>query len=259
MALYKNHFYHGSLRKYVIAFGDMFNNIEVVRYTDPAKRDVEDHRVKVPIAYGPKEKFVTRLIQDPEIGKRPAVVAPRIGFEMTGLGADTSRKRSNELKYHGNIQGETDKKLYMFTEVPYAFNFALYVLAKSVDEASQVSEQILPLFNPDFTQTVKLIPELGLAPNCQTSLDSVSFEDSYDGDFKQRRAVIWTFQFTMLGYLYGPIRESGVIKNVQTNIYNDFNGNKLVQINGTPFIDGVPLEDIGPEDDYGYSVEITEF
>lgn len=259
MALYKNFFYHGSMRKYVIAFGDMFNNIEVVRYKDPEKRTDEDHRVKVPISYGPKEKFVTRLLQDPEIGPRPAIVAPRIGFEIVGLDVDTSRKRPNELKYQAVIDGDTQRKLYMYTESPYNITFALYVIAKSVDEASQVAEQIIPLFTPDYTQTVKTIPELGISIDCPTSLNSVSFEDNYDGDFKQRRSIIWTFQFTMQGYFYGPIREQGVIKTTIVNVHNDFNGNKIVEIEGVPYIEGTPLEDIGPEDDYGFSVEITEF
>lgn len=209
-------FHHGLIRKYVILFGTLFNDIFINR-VHPTTGHITN--IKVPISYGPKDKMLARLDADPNL-QRPAIVLPRMGFELTDLNYAPTRKLNTIIK-HVSIDPNDDNKVkYSYNPVPYDFNFILSIAVKNADDGTKILEQILPFFTPEWTPSVDLIPELGIKHDIPVVLNAVSSEDSYEGDFETRRALIWTLSFTMKGYVYGPVRSSSVIKIANTNFYD---------------------------------------
>ena len=215
-------FYHEVVRKTVVAFGSLFNNLYVVRKNNSGK---VIQRMKVPLAYGPKQKFLTRLDQDAGRTatdvKKTSITLPRLGFEMTGLSYDATRKLNRVQKFK-KVKGADDKSMTsQYMPVPYNIGFTLYAMAKNSDDALQIVEQILPYFQPDYTVTLNSIPEMEIVRDVPIILNNVSYEDSYDGDFQSRRVIIYTLSFTAKNYLYGPVTSSKVIKTVQVDQYAD--------------------------------------
>lgn len=208
-------FYFSTIRKYVILFGTLFNDIHVTR-TDASGNTVS--LLKVPLSYAPKEKMMTRFDNDPGIDREAATILPRMSFEMQTLNYDSSRKLNTLGKV--TVKDTTANKLkYQYNPVPYNFDFTLYVYVKNAEDGTKIIEQILPFFTPEWTSTVSLIPELGINMDIPVILNSITTEDTYDGDFKTRRALIWTLNFTLKGYIYGPIRKNAVIKFANTTFY----------------------------------------
>jgi hypothetical protein len=209
--MFGSQFYHQSIRKYVIMFGNMFNDI-VVRRLDTTGVSLQS--VAVPLAYGPKEKFLVRITQDPNLDQQVAIQLPRMGFEMTTLSYDGQRRLAGTSR---NVKVVDDKNKLDFTymPVPYDLNFNLYAYVRNADDGAQIMEQIVPYFGPEWTNQVKLIPEMSLIQDVPTILNTVSIEDTYEGDFDTRRALIYTFDFTVKAYFYGPVRRQGIIKRSQ--------------------------------------------
>jgi hypothetical protein len=215
-------FYHETIRKVVVAFGTMFNNIQVVR-KDNTGKIVQS--MKVPLAYGPRQKFLVRLAEDPDLSKQVAVSLPRIGFEIGGLSYDSARKL-NRVQRFKKVKGANAKQLdSQYMPVPYNLELELYILAKNSDDALQIVEQILPYFQPDYSVTLNDIPEMDNKRDVPIILNSISYEDDYDGDFASRRSLIYTLNFTAKFYLYGPVTSSKVIKTVQVDQYTDIADN----------------------------------
>ena len=211
-------FYNETIRKVVIAFGTMFNDIHLVR-KDNSGTIIQT--MKVPLAYGPRQKFLVRLREDADLTKQVAVTLPRIGFEITGLSYDPARKLNRVQKFR-KVKGGNNKQLdTQYMPVPYNVDFELYVLSKQSDDALQIVEQILPYFQPDYTVTIKDNIEMGTKKDVPIILNSVSYEDDYEGDFTSRRSIIYRFSFTTKFYLYGPVTSSKVIKTVQVDQYTD--------------------------------------
>lgn len=208
-------FYFSTIRKYVILFGTLFNDIHVTR-TNATGSTVS--LLKVPLSYAPKEKMMVRFDNDPGIDREAATILPRMSFEMQSLTYDASRKL-NTLGKAVVKDTSANKLKYQYNPVPYNFDFTLYVYVKNAEDGTKIIEQILPFFTPEWTSTVSLIPELGINMDIPIILNSVTSEDTYDGDFKTRRALIWTLNFTLKGYLYGPIRKNAVIKFANTTFY----------------------------------------
>ena len=220
--MFTNSFYHEVVRKTVVAFGSLFNNLYVVRKDNTGK---VVQRMKVPLAYGPKQKFLTRLDQDstraPNDPQKTSVTLPRLGFEMTSLSYDSTRKLNRVQKFK-KVKGADDKSMTsQFMPVPYNIGFTLYTMAKNSDDALQIVEQILPYFQPDYTVTLNAIPDMEIVRDVPIILNDVSYEDSYDGDFTSRRVIMYTMSFTAKNYLYGPVTSSKVIKQVQVDQYAD--------------------------------------
>jgi len=214
-------FYHNTIRRYVILFGTLFNDIHINR--EDTSNGVT-RTIKVPISYGPKEKMLARLDADPSLN-RPAIVLPRMSFELTDLNYGPTRK----LNTIGKIVGvdTNDLTKYQYTPVPYDFNFILSIAVKNADDGTRILEQILPFFTPSWNSTVDLIPELGIKLDIPIVLNAVSSEDSYEGNFEERRSFVWTLSFTMKGYIFGPTRPSsssglsaGLIKLANINFYD---------------------------------------
>ena len=213
-------FYHETMRKVVVAFGTIFNNINIVRKNNSG---TVIQRMKVPLAYGPKQKFLVRLNNDPSLKTKTAVTLPRIGFEINNLSYDPVRKlnRVQKFKKVKSSSAKANRLDTQFMPVPYNLDFTLFVMAKNSDDALQIVEQILPYFQPDYTVTIKDMEDMGIKRDVPIILNSISYEDSYRGDFNERRAIIYTLTFTAKFYLYGPVVSSKVIKQVQVDQYAD--------------------------------------
>ena len=212
-------FYHETMRKVVVAFGTMFNNINIVRTNSSG---AVTQSMKVPLAYGPKQKFLTRLREDPNLNKKVSLTLPRIGFEISGISYDSSRKL-NSIQKLKKVNSSTDGKTMssQFMPVPYNMDFELFIMAKSSDDALQIVEQILPFFQPDYTVTLNDNSTMGTTRDVPIVLTNVGYEDSYEGDFVTRRSIIYTLSFTAKFYLYGPVTDQKVIKTVQVDQYSD--------------------------------------
>ena len=212
-------FYHETMRKVVVAFGTIFNNINIVR-TNSSGATVQS--MKVPLAYGPKQKFLTRLREDPNLNKKVALTLPRIGFEISGISYDPSRKLNSVQKIKKTNDSTDGKTLSsQFMPVPYNMDFELVVMAKQSDDALQIVEQILPFFQPDYTITLNDNSAMGTARDVPIILSDVAYADEYEGSFEDRRVITYTLSFTAKFYLYGPVTDQKVIKSVQVDQYTD--------------------------------------
>ena len=211
-------FYHETTRKIVVAFGTLFNDIHLVRKDNSG---VIQQSMKVPLAYGPRQKYLVRLADDPARSKQTAVTLPRIGFEIAGLSYDPTRKLQRVQKFK-KVKGAKASQLdTQYMPVPYNIDFELYILSKQSDDALQIVEQILPYFQPDYTVTINDNTDMGVKRDVPVILNSIAYEDDYQGDFASRRAIIYTLSFTAKFYLYGPVTSSKVIKTVQVAQYTD--------------------------------------
>ena len=216
-------FYHGIIRKTIVAFGSLFSNISIERQMKDGTGAIAQ-TVKVPIAYAPKEKWLVRIEQDPTLENQTYVTLPRMSFEITGITYDANRKlnRMNQLACYKSAEGSTPASYTrMYTPVPYNIDISLYVLTKTQEDAMQIVEQILPYFTPEFTLSLKSVPEMNVVNDVPIILNSVSVQDDYDGDFQTRRFVTYTLTFSLKVNLYGPTDSGGPIKKVIAQIDGD--------------------------------------
>jgi hypothetical protein len=216
--MFGTHFYNEGLRKLTIAFGQLFNNI-VLQNTSSTGAITK--RIRVPLAYAPKEKFIVRLEQQANLqsDREVSITLPRLGFEITGLSYDSTRKlnkMNKTIRVKNNEEGK--KTNFNYTPVPYNINFSLYSFTATAENGLQIIEQILPFFQPEYTVTMNVVPELSLVRDIPIILNSVNYEDTYNGEFTQRRAVIYTLSFTAKTYLYGPMSNQKVIKTAQADL-----------------------------------------
>ena len=252
--MFGRQFYHESLRKIVVAFGTIFNNIVIVRQ-DSDGGTIQ--RIKVPLAYSPKEKFLTRLEQQPNLDQREmAISLPRMGFEISGLSYDSSRKLQRVGKFKNVNTSDAGKQYYQYNPVPYNLSFNLYSFTATAEDGLCIVEQILPYFQPDYTVTINAIPSMGIKRDVPITLNSVDYQDTYDGSFTNRRAVNYTMNFTAKTYLYGPIYSSKVIKETQTDIYTDTTGSpkreeRIVVVPNPTTADA--------DDDFGFTTTISTY
>lgn len=208
-----DYFYHGSMRKLVIAFGSIFDEIYIARTNSDGS---EQKRIKVPITYGPKEKFYRKITELEQSGSRFAVetVLPRMGFEITSMSYDTNRK-VNSLNKSYILHNEKDLDVrYSYSEVPYNVEFTLHVMTRNIDDGYQIVEQILPYFTPDFTVTMNFT-DIDKKVDVPIVLTSVNTIEDYEGDLETRRMVTHSLTFTAKSYLFSPIRRQPVIREVQ--------------------------------------------
>jgi hypothetical protein len=267
-------FYFSTIRKYVILVGTLFNDIHITR-TDKTGNMVD--LIEVPVTYGPKDKMLARVIQEPTISRQSATpTLPMISFEMGQIKYDGSRKLHTIGK--SSVKSDANNLKYQYNPVPYNFDFKVYIYAKNAEDGTKIIEQILPYFTPDWTSTVKLIPEMDITMDIPIILNNVSYEDKYDGDFKNRRAIIWTLDLLLKGYIYGPVKKSGIIKFVNTSFYippvadghlpdavgvTPVSEKVTIQpgltVNGQPTSDinlTIPYREIEADDDYGFVTQI---
>ena len=246
-------FYHETIRNIVIAFGTLFNDIQLVRKDNSG---TITQTMKVPLAYGPREKFLVRLREDADLTKQVAITLPRIGFEIKNLAYDSTRKMSRVQRFK-KVKGANTKQLdTQYMPVPYNLEFELYILAKQSDDALQIVEQILPYFQPDYTLTINDMTVMCISRDVPIVLNSIGYEDSYDGDFTARRALIYTLSFTTKFYLYGPVTSAKVIKTVQVDQYTDLPDQSPKREQRYKVVPNPTSADA--DDDFGFS-ETTSF
>ena len=204
------HFYNEAIRKTVVAFGTLFNNIETRKY-DSTGAVLEAE--KVPLAYGPQNKFLTRLEQNPTVDKKVAITLPRLYFEMSGITYDSTRKIAPTQKYRTLAGvGEENEVRMQYVPVPYNMEFELGIIANSQDTGLQILEQILPYFQPNFNVTLNFIPDMDEKKDVSIILNNINYADDWDDNFLDRRSIVWTMSFTARSYIYGPFNKSDVIK-----------------------------------------------
>ena len=238
--------YHQIFRKTVVAFGTLFNNIEVHK---------DDEVLKVPLAYGPKQKFLARLDQVDPTNKRVQITLPRISFEINGITYDPSRKVSPTQKI--KIAKDTDENKNVFMPVPYNIGFELAIISKTQEDGLEILEQILPFFQPHYNLPIKLLDEMGETKDVPIVLNSVDYEDDYEGDFSTRRAIIYTLGFTAKTYLYGPVSDAKVIKKAIADVYSEVNTSTAPrQVRYTVVPDPISAD---ADDDFGFGETWSDF
>ena len=216
----KAHFYHEAIKRAVSVFGTMFNEIDIMR--DNADGTATQF-VRVPLSYGPKQKFIARVDQAADLmdntKSRVAMTLPRMGFDITALTYDAERKLGKLKQYKLQDSGDNTVLRTQFAPVPYNIQFGLYIMAKNTEDALQIVEQILPFFTPDFTVTMTTVPGTSEKRDVPIVLQDVSYDDQYEGDFQTRRVIVWTLNFEMKTYLYGSISSSEIIRDVRARTY----------------------------------------
>lgn len=218
--------YNRIIRKLVVGFGNLFNEIQLVRY-NPDMTEAE--RFLIPIAYATKERYVMRLEDDLNLDKKVQVTLPRLSFEMVGMNYDANRKQNTNIRnYSQTATGVSGQ----WNPVPYDFDFKLYLYVRNIEDATQVLEHVLPFFTPDYTMKLNLIPEMGVIKEIPVIFKDAEHEILYEGDRNQEtRMIIWTLNFTVKGFIYGKSSSAELIKHSITNIYNKITPEDVISFN----------------------------
>jgi len=247
------YYYHEIIRKTIISFGTLFNNISI-KHLNKDGSVLDD--TKVGLSYGPMQKFLAKLEQQEDLSKPIAITLPRMSFEMTSIQYDSTRKTGIVQTF--KAKDTSDNKLKkVFMPVPYNIGFELNIFSKLNDDALQIIEQILPYFQPSFNLTVDLVSSIGEKRDVPIVLDSIDFQDDYEGSFQTRRALIYTLRFTAKTYLFGPIADSsdGLIKKVQVDISSNTDTKSATrEVRYTAVPKPITAE---PDDDFGFTEEWT--
>jgi len=263
--MYGQHFYNETTRRYVAVFGTLFNDIQIERKTASGTFS----KMKVPINYAPMQKILARLEGDPDLNA-PAMTLPRMSFEITSMNYSPERKVGSLQKYSKGSPLDNNRLMTRYSPAPYDIEFELNIMCKYNEDATRILEQILPFFKPEVTPSVKLIDDLDLYLDIPIVLNSVSTEDTYDGDFLSRRALIHTLNFTLRGYYFGPAQEKKVIKFVQSNITMPIEGTQAdssTTVQPGKTAEGLPTTDINEtvsyldiniDDDWNYVVVVED-
>ena len=241
------YFYHEVFRKTVVGFGTLFNNIEIKQGTTV---------MKVPLAYGPKQKFLARLEQVPDpTNKRVQITLPRISFEIKGISYDPTRKVSPTQKIL--VPTGTTKNKMAYMPVPYNLNFELAIISKNQDDGLEILEQVLPYFQPSYNLPLMLVPGINETKYVPVIINSIDYYDEYEGNFTSRRAIIYTLGFTAKTYVYGPVQESSVITKVIADAYTSTAVSTAPrEVRYTVQPDPVTAD---ADDDFGFGVVHEEF
>lgn len=209
------HYYHRIIRKLVVAFGSLFNNMRLVRYDSSTMTEIE--RINVPLMYASKEKFYMRIQNSPDLLNPVNLVLPRMAFEMNGISYDPLRKISNFTEIFAEGLPLGLKKVRM---APYNFDFNLYCFVRNTEDGAQIVEQILPYFTPDYTVTLDFVGIDDMKMDVPIVFNSITYDDSHEGDPESTRSIIWTLNFTAKGYLFGPVGDIKMIRKATANIYD---------------------------------------
>jgi len=250
------HFYHRTIRKIVVAFGTVFNDIQLIRF-DKNKNPKE--KFIVPLSYGSKEKYLTRINSDPNLTKSMAITVPRMSFNMNNISYDSSRKQVSTIKNFA--KGATLQTVRsQFVPVPYNFDFSLSIYVRNTEDGTQILEQILPFFTPDFTLTVNFIPEMQQKYDMPIILNSVSSEIDYEGDMSTTRLITWDLDFTVKSYIWPSVSSGSYIRRANTNILLTENTTSLTA-NSTN-VSSIVVEpnpiDADIDDEFGFSYDFSD-
>jgi len=269
-----NQYYHGLIRRYVVYFGTLFNDLKVVR-TDAS--GITSEVIEVPIEYAAKDKILARVSADPAIARQASVVLPRMSFKFNSLIYDGQRKLGATIRRAFKDSNNSGKLSTVYTPVPYNLSFSLFLYVKNMEDGNKIMEQILPFFTPEWNATLILIDSPQIKMDVPVQLDSVEMEDLFDQSFKDRKVLIWTLNFTMKAFLYGPVYSTPLIKFSTANIFVATGTNDPLQgdntavvsvaeqpgllANGSPTSNSslsIPVTEIFIDNDFGYCETITD-
>lgn len=258
-------FFHDTIRKYVIYCGNLFNDVVIHRID---KTGNSTGIMRVPLTYASKDKMLTRVKQDPLLDKETAITLPRMSFYLTNMFFD-GKRHLNPIGKNVARSNNVNKMKLQYNPVPYNFIFELYILTKNVEDGFMITEQILPFFTPEWNATLNIMPDMEHSVDVPVILKSVSHDDSFEGIPTDRRVIMWTLQFEMKAFLYGPILNKPIIKFSKTNYFfgNPEDNSDPVEIitvtpgmtaNGEPTTN--PEESINPYlidifDDWDFAIE----
>lgn len=224
--MFGSHFYHSTMRKAVAVFGTLFNNISVIR-KDGSGGII--NQIKVPLAYGPKQKFLARIDNETGQDASMAIKLPRMAFEITSLELDSTQKLAKRNVIVESHASDVTKKKTIKQQVAYNINMSLYILAKNQDDGLQVVEQILPYFQPEYTVTITPVSGFAYKQDVPIILTGVTLSDDYEGDFITRRALIYQLDFSMKMKFFGPTSNQGIIREVNIDFNNDAGGAEILE------------------------------
>jgi hypothetical protein len=219
--------YNRTIRKITTAFGDLFNNITLVRYNTDS---TEQERMLVPIEYAAKEMYVRKILTDPDLDKKVQITLPRMSYILNGITYDSPKKQNTNLK---KFQNTNTGVISQYNPVPYDLDYSLNLYVRNIEDGMQIIEHILPYFTPDYTLNLNMIPEMGITKEIPVVLKDVNYEVKYEGNRQSdTRVVIWTLNFTAKAYIFGNITSAGgLIKSSITNIFDDTLRNSTVIFN----------------------------
>lgn len=228
-------FYHKTIRNTVVAFGNIFSNIKIAR--EDTNGTIQQ-TVAVPLSYGPKDKSVVRTDSNPEMDNFVKITLPRLSFEVTSYDLDYSRKVSRLNKV--TCQKSDGTMSSVFAPVPYNLGINLYLLTKNSEDTFQVVEQILPIFNPDYTVSIMALPEFNLVTDVPITLNGVQTDDGWQGAYEDKRLIETTFHFTAKTNFFSQISSHGMIKEVIMNVGDNpkANYNAIGTFPGEPIVEG---------------------
>ena len=265
--MYGQRFYNETTRRYVAVFGTLFNDIVISRTTNDGS---VTQQMKVPIHYAPMQKLLARLEQDPNL-TAPAMTLPRMSFEIVGMSYDGERKIPSLNRIKAPESTDSTRFQSLYSPAPYNLEFQLNIMTKYNEDGTKILEQILPYFKPGVTPSVKIMDELDMYVDIPVVLNSVSNEDVYEGSFEERRALIWTLDFTLKGFYFGPVTKKKIIKFVDVNFYDSLDTSSDIieginiqpglTANGEPTTDineTIAYSDIEFDDDWAYIVRIVD-
>lgn len=233
-----SHFYYQSIRRTVVAFGNLFKDVVLVKYANDLARE-ELSRQTVPLFYGGKEDFWVRLSAQPTLPAAADINLPVISFSMMGIQYDPQRKQQSMIQNYYQTPTGVSRQ---YAGVPYNLKFSIWIFVRNIEDGTQIVEQILPWFNPDFTQTLDMVDAMGIVRNIPITLDDVMWDNDYQGTAKDTmRAIVWQLDFTLQTYFYGPIDAGGsIIKTVSANIHSMLDG-----IGETPAYSDITMDTAG--------------
>lgn len=209
--------YNEHIKRLVSIFGTLFNNLHVQRKDNSG---VVAKDIRVPLSYGPKQKWLTRLEQDAEANRQTEISLPRMGFELTGLSYASGRKLAT-VNQNYKASNNRDNIISQYNPVPYDFSFDLWIMSKNMDDGLMILEQIVPYFTPQFTITIKENTDLDISKDVPIILKSITPQDNYEGTLEDRRILIWDLKFTVESHLYPPVKDSKIIKKAIVNTIVD--------------------------------------
>ena len=264
--MFGSSFYHGSIRKYVALFGTLFNDISIGRLDEDG---VEYQVLQIPISYGPKEKVLARLNQDPGLDRKYAISLPRMAFEMTNMNYAPERKLLTINRSRAVNTSDATTQKYQYNPVPYDIMFSLYIMTKNAEDGARIVEQILPFFTPEWTASVNMVPEMNIMMDIPIILLDVVTQDIYEANFEERRTLMYTINFIMKGYIFGPVKKSAIINLANTNFFDTLTSNTLLEstsvepgllANGSPTSNAslsVGADSIQANSNFGYVITKT--
>src|SRR6056300_1576236 len=224
--MFGDHFYHATMRKSVAVFGTLFNNLKVIR---KAADNRVLNQVRVPLAYGPKQKFLARLDQETGFDAPMAIKLPRMAFEITGLNLDTTQKLQKRNVISETHASDITKKKTIKHYTSYNIEMSLYIMAKNQDDGLQIVEQILPYFQPDYNVTITPVTGFNYKQDVSVVLGNVAIDDQYEGDFVERRVLIYQLDFTMKMKFFGPTSDTNIIREINLDFHDKDTPAKLFE------------------------------